>query len=258
MRHSSCETAPYLMSSVCASCCWNRLGIDALTVSLQQVAEIRRCSRLQAGLRNACWILGVDDTLSVWPHASAWNYERRILAENQVIPVQFIERRIYLIRGHKVMLDSDLADLYQVATRVLNQAVRRNLERFPVDFMFQLSDEEMENWRSQIVTSNPAAKMGLRRPPFAFTEHGVAMLSSVLRSRRAVQLNILIIRAFVRLREYLANHEDLARKLETVERTQEEHGEHLRQIYAYIDRLMEPTPEPRKRRIGFATPEERE
>jgi hypothetical protein len=114
----------------------------------------------------------------------------------QVIPVEFIERRIYLIRAHKVMLDSDLAELYQVPTRVLNQAVRRNLDRFPADFMFQLNGEELENWRSQIVTSNPGAKMGLRRPPYAFTEHGVAMLSSVLKSKRAVGLNILIIRAF--------------------------------------------------------------
>ena len=171
------------------------------------------------------------------------------------MPVELIERRIYLIRGHKVMLDSDLAELYQVPTKVLNQAVSRNVDRFPPDFMFQLNDEELENWRSQIVTSNPGAKMGLRRPPHAFTEHGVAMLSSVLRSGRAVQLNILIIRAFVRLREYLATHKDLSRKLEDMERTQQEHGQHLQQIYDYIDRLLEPPPEPQKRRIGFAVPE---
>jgi hypothetical protein len=90
----------------------------------------------------------------------------------RVIPVELIERKIYLIRGHKVMLDSDLAKLYQVPTKVLNQAVRRNLSRFPDDFMFQLRKEEFENWRSQIVTSNPGVKMGLRRPPYAFTEHG--------------------------------------------------------------------------------------
>jgi hypothetical protein len=117
----------------------------------------------------------------------------------QVIPVEFIERKIYLIRGYKVMLDGGLAKLYQVPTKVLNQAVRRNLERFPDDFMFQLDGEELQNWRSQIVTSNPGAKMGLRRPPYAFTEHGVAMLSSVIKSKRAAALNILIIRAFVRL-----------------------------------------------------------
>ena len=98
--------------------------------------------------------------------------------------------------------------------------------------------------------------MGLRRPPYAFTEHGVAMLSSVLSSKRAVELNILIIRAFVRLREYLSSHTDLARKLEDVERTQYEHGSHIQQIYGYIDRLMEPPPEPPKRRIGFGPPED--
>ncbi len=112
------------------------------------------------------------------------------------------------------MLDSDLADLYKVETRSLNQAVRRNLDRFPEDFMFQLSEQELENWRSQIVMSNPAARMGLRRPPYAFTEHGVAMLSSVLKSARAVQMNILIIRAFVKIRELLASHKDLAMRFE--------------------------------------------
>jgi hypothetical protein len=166
-----------------------------------------------------------------------------------MIPV--IESKIYLIRGRKVMLDSDLAELYQVPTKVLNQAVRRNLDRFPPDFMFQLNEEELENWRSQIVTSNPDARMGLRRPPYAFTEHGVAMLSSVLKSKRAVALNILIIRAFVRLREYLATHHDLARKLEDIERTQHEHSAHIEQIYGYIQQLLEPPPEPAKQRIGF-------
>ena len=175
----------------------------------------------------------------------------------QVIPVEFIERKIYLIRGCKVMLDSDLAELYQVPTKVLNQAVRRNLGRFPADFMFQLNGEELENWRSQIVTSN-IARGGRRYPPYAFTEHGVAMLSSVLTSKRAVELNILIIRAFVRLREYLTTHKDLARKLEDVERTQQEHGAHIQQIYDYIQRLLEPAPEHPKRRIGFASPKERE
>jgi|SRR5580658_1946167 len=154
------------------------------------------------------------------------------------------------------MLDSDLAQLYRVPTKVLNQAVRRNLLRFPADFMFQLNDEELKNWRSQTVTSNPGAKMGLRRAPYAFTEHGVAMLSSVLTSERAVALNILIIRAFVRLREYLATHKDLARKLEDVEHTQQEHSVHIEQIYGYIQRLLEPVPESSKRRIGFSMEQE--
>ena len=117
-----------------------------------------------------------------------------------------------LIRGEKVLLDRDLADLYQVETRVLIQAVNRNIGRFPTDFMFQLSTKELERWRSQFVMSNPAAKMGLRRR-HAFTEQGVAMLSSVLHSERAVEVNIEIMRAFVRLRQLLASHEGLARKL---------------------------------------------
>ena len=181
------------------------------------------------------------------------------MAENavQIVPVEIIERKIHLIRGCKIMLDNDLADLYGVPTKVLNQAIRRNLDRFPADFMFRLTSEELENClRSQIVTSN-VGRGGRRYPPFAFTEHGVAMLSSVLTSKRAVALNILIIRAFVRLREYLATHQDLARKLEDVERTQQEHGAHIQQIYDCIDRLVEPSG-PSKRRIGFAVPEDNE
>jgi hypothetical protein len=167
----------------------------------------------------------------------------------EAIPVEVIERKIYLIRGCKVMLDSDLAELYQVPSKVLNQAVRRNLDRFPADFMFQLNREELENLRSQLVTSS-GDHGGRRYPPYAFSEHGVAMLSSVLASKRAVQLNILIIRAFVRLREYLATHKDLAQKLQDVERTQQEHNAHIEQIYGYIQRLLEP-PESSKGRIGF-------
>jgi hypothetical protein len=145
-----------------------------------------------------------------------------------------------------------------VSTKALNQAVRRNLARFPADFMFQLNGEEFGNWRSQSVTSNPKAKMGLRRPPYAFTEHGVAMLSAILKSQRAVEMSILIVRAFVRLRQYLATHQDLARKLEDIERTQHEHSEHIQQIYGHIERLLEPPPEGPKRRIGFAAPAERD
>jgi hypothetical protein len=173
------------------------------------------------------------------------------VASAQIVPAESIERKIYPIRGSKVMLDSDLAGLYPVPTKVLNQAVRRNLDRFPPDFMFQLSDEELANLRSQIVTSN-VGRGGRRYLPYAFTEHGVAMLSSVLASKRAVALNILIIRAFVRLREYLITHKDLARKLEDVERTQLEHSAHIEQIYAYIQRLLEPASESSKRRIGFS------
>lgn len=128
------------------------------------------------------------------------------------VPLEFVERRIYLIRGQKVMLDSDLAELYQVETRALIQAIKRNQDRFPDDFMFQLSKEEVASLRSQIVISN-IGRGGRRYLPYAFTEHGVAMLSSVLNSKRAVQMNILIIRAFVKLRELLASHKDLADKI---------------------------------------------
>lgn len=127
-----------------------------------------------------------------------------------LVPVERIEHAIYVLRGHRVMLDADLAALYAVKTKVLIQAVKRNARRFPRDFMFQLTTRELANWRSQIVTSNSARKMGLRRAPYAFTEQGVAMLSSVLRSDRAVDVNIEIMRAFVRLRAILASHRGLA------------------------------------------------
>ncbi len=175
-----------------------------------------------------------------------------------MIPVEFIERKIYLIRGHKVMLDSDLAELYQVPTKALNQAVKRNFERFPEDFMFRLASPEAEALnRSHFVTGSQKHR-DPRLLPYVFTEHGVAMLSAVLKSQRAVEMSILIVRAFVRLREYLATHKDLAQKIEDVERTQHEHSAHIQQIYDYIQRLLEPAPEPPKRRIGFATPEEGE
>jgi len=130
-----------------------------------------------------------------------------------LIPREIIEQKIYFIRGQKVMLDSDLARLYEVATFNLNKAVKRNLDRFPQDFMFQLSAKEFESLRFHFGISKPG-RGGRRYPPYAFTEQGVAMLSSVLNSKRAVQVNIEIMRAFVRLREILSTHKDLARKLE--------------------------------------------
>lgn len=174
-------------------------------------------------------------------------------AEQLPVPAHLIERRIYMIRGHKVMLDSDLAELYQVETRALNQAVKRNVNRFPEDFMFQLSKDELSDWRSHFVTSNPASTMGLRRPPFAFTELGVAMLSSVLNSERAVHVNIAIMRAFVKLREVMGTHKELAHKIEALERKYTKHDEELQVVFKAIKRLLEPTPAPTKRRIGFRT-----
>ncbi len=168
-----------------------------------------------------------------------------------LIPSERIEKAILFIRGHRVMLDRDLAELYDVPTKALNQAVRRNPKRFPDDFMFQLSKEELENWRSQIVTSDSAARMGLRRPPLAFTEQGVAMLSSVLHSERAIEVNIAVMRAFVRLREILATHKDLARKLEELER---KYDVQFRAVFEAIRQLMTPPPDTRQGRIGFQSP----
>jgi len=167
------------------------------------------------------------------------------------VPVEFIERKIYLIREQKVMLDFDLAELYQVSTKVLNQAVKRNIDRFPEDFMFQLSKEEADavGNRSQFVTGSQKHR-DPRLRPYAFTEQGVAMLSSVLRSARAVQVNIAIMRAFVKLREMLLSNEDLNRKLSALERKFGEHDENFKVVFAALRKLMSPPDKPR-RRIGF-------
>ena len=161
------------------------------------------------------------------------------------VPLERIERRILLIRKQKVMLDIDLAELYKFETKSLNLAVRRNRDRFPEDFMFQLSGEEYENLRLQFETSSSWG--GRRYLPYAFTEQGVAMLSSVLRSPRAVQVNIAIMRAFVKLREILASHEELARRFEEME---SRYDEQFRAVFEAIAELMAPTEEPR-RPIGF-------
>jgi hypothetical protein len=169
-------------------------------------------------------------------------------AEDLPVPAELIDRRIYIVRGRKVMLDSDLAELYQVLTKNLNLAVRRNLDRFPEDFMFQLTRQEYESLRLQIATSN-VGRGGRRYPPYAFTELGVAMLSSVLHSSRAVQMNILIMRAFVRLREALATNEALARRIDEIVATQQEHAVALIGVITEIKRLK--APRRRKPRIGF-------
>ena len=168
------------------------------------------------------------------------------------IPLEFIERRIYLVRGRKIMIDSDLAELYQVPTKRLNEQVKRNLGRFPSDFMFQFSKNELADWRSQFATSNLATKMGLRRNPYAFTEHGIAMLSSVLNSKRAIQMNIVIIRAFIHLREVLASNKDIAQKVKELERTQFQQSNKIAVIYRLVQRLIQ-TPEQPKNKIGFRT-----
>jgi hypothetical protein len=167
-------------------------------------------------------------------------------------PVALIESRIYLIRGQKVLLDSDLAALYEVETKALNRAVKRNRERFPEDFMFQLTAEESrELLRYQIGTSNEG-RGGRRYRPYVFTEQGIAMLSGVLTSPRAIDVNIAIMRTFVRLRQLLATHEELARRLEQLEWRQDEQGHQIKTVFETIQHLIEaPAEEQPKRRIGF-------
>jgi hypothetical protein len=167
------------------------------------------------------------------------------------VSVERIERKIYFIRDQKVMLDSDLAQLYQVTTGNLNLAVRRNRRRFPEDFMFQLTAEETGCLVLQIARSKTEGRGGRRTPPYAFTEHGVAMLSSVLNTERAAQMNIVIVRAFIKLREVLSSHKDLARRIDTLELRYQEHDHELKAVFDAIRKLIS-TPVPSKRKIGFA------
>lgn len=168
--------------------------------------------------------------------------------EQQIVPLEVIERRIYLIRERKVMLDSDLAELYEVETFNLNKAVKRNLDRFPQDFMFQLTKEEANVLRFQIGMSKPSGRGGRRYLPYAFTEQGVAMLSSVLNSRRAVQVNIAIMRTFARLRYILATHKELAEKLEAMEK---KYDKQFKVVFDVLRQLTEPPPVREKGPMGF-------
>jgi phage regulator Rha-like protein len=163
-----------------------------------------------------------------------------------VIPMERIERAIILVRGEKVMLDSDLAEIYGVETKALNQAVKRNASRFPVDFMFQLTAKEAESLRSQIVTSNEG-RGGRRYLPYAFSEHGALMLANVLNSERAAQTSVQVVRAFVRLRQLLASNTELARKLDAMEK---KYDAQFKVVFDAIRQLMSPPAKPR-REIGF-------
>ena len=165
-----------------------------------------------------------------------------------LIPQEIIERKIYLIRGHKVMFDKDLASLYGIGTRDLNKAVTRNLDRFPGDFMFQLTEREAQNLMFQIGTSSWG---GTRKLPRVFTEQGVAMLSSVLRSKRAIHVNIAIMRAFVRLKAVLSTHKELAHKLKELEGKIEKHDEDIKSIFEAIRQLMAPPPAKPRVITGF-------
>ncbi|OFY70027.1 MAG: DNA-binding protein [Bacteroidetes bacterium RIFCSPLOWO2_12_FULL_37_12] len=169
---------------------------------------------------------------------------------------QGVINKIYLIRGKKVMLDRDLAEMYGVETRRLNEQVKRNEKRFPDDFMFQLTEQELGDWKSQNATSNKEKK-GLRKLPNVFTEQGVAMLSSVLNSETAIEVNIQIIRIFTRMREMLLTHKDIFLKLEQLEKKlmkQDEkmnkHNEEIQLIFSCLKELINP-PNPPRRRIGF-------
>ncbi len=174
---------------------------------------------------------------------------------NSLVSSQRIEEAVLALRGEKVLLDSDLADLYGVTTKALNQAVKRNRARFPGDFMFRLTAAETAQLnRSQSVTGSQKHR-DPRFPPFAFTEQGIAMLSSVLRSERAVQVNIEIMRAFVRLRRILAVNAELARRLDELEKRVGDHDDQFIQVIRAIRQLMQPPSSPKRGRIGFQMPE---
>ncbi len=173
----------------------------------------------------------------------------------EVAPVALVESRILVVRAQKVLLDSDLAALYQVETKILNKAVSRNRDRFPDDFMFQLTSEELESLRFQFGTSNEG-RGGRRYLPYAFTEQGIAMLSGVLTSKRAVEVNVAIMRTFVRLRQLLATHEELAHRLDQLEWRQSEQDGTVHYVFETIQQLIkapEPAKELKRKSIGFPT-----
>lgn len=172
--------------------------------------------------------------------------------KNLIATVEQIESQIFLIRGQKVMLDSDLAKLYGVENRALNQAVKRNVERFPEDFMFQLTSEEYESLRSQFVTLKAGRGQHRKYLPYAFTEHGALMLGNVLKSERAIEVSLMVVRAFVRMRELVAGNKELAQKLNQLERKVGAHDKAIAEIINAIRQLMMPEEPKKKRSIGFA------
>lgn len=165
----------------------------------------------------------------------------------ELVPLDPIAQKILLIRGHRVMLDSDLAKLYEVPTKRLNEQVRRNIKRFPPDFMFQLTPEEFDSLRSHFATLNTGRGQHRKYLPYAFTEQGVAMLSGVLSSSRAIDVNVAIMRAFVKLREFALTHKELSRKLNELEK---KYDAQFNVVFDAIRQLMTP-PEPKRKKIGF-------
>lgn len=167
-----------------------------------------------------------------------------------------IVEKIYTVRGQRVMLDRDLAEMYGIETKVLKQAVKRNRQRFPEDFMFEMAPDEFTNWRSQFVMSK-SDKMGLRHPPFCFTEQGVAMLSSVLRSETAIQVNIQIIRVYTRMKQLLVNYKEIWQKIETIEQSLVQKDEEIQSIFNILKQLLVKEATPREP-IGFQIPKKNE
>lgn len=182
-------------------------------------------------------------TLDVTPLQKLFMVDQKGSIMAELVTLNVIENKIYVIRGKKVILDRDLAALYEVETKVLNQAVKRNLSRFPDDFMFQLTPEEAEALRSQFVTSN-IGRGGRRYFPFAFTENGVAMLSTVLSSERAIQINIQIMRAFVRMKNLVADNTDLRKAIEHIERRLDVHDQQIKIAFAALKSILQPEPQP--------------
>lgn len=170
--------------------------------------------------------------------------------ETALLTLDLIESKIYVIRNQKVMLDSELASLYGVETRVLNQAIKRKSDRFPEDFMFRTTKEEFENLKSQFVTSSSGNYGGRRKLPYVFTEQGVAMLSSVLNSERAVEVNIAIMRTFVNMRKILLNNDEVNKKLTEIENKLGDHDEEFKKVFTVIRLLMNP-PSKSDKEIGF-------
>jgi len=174
------------------------------------------------------------------------------MSDKITIPDEIITSKIYFIRGQKVMIDRDLAKLYNVETKQLKRQVRRNIERFPEDFMFEMNKEEFQDWRSQFGTSNPSDKMGLRYSPMVFTEQGVAMLSSVLNSKRAIEVNIKIIRIFTKLREMLTDNLSLKLDIEEIKKKLTNYSKNIEIVFTYLDELIEKKEKPKPRKqIGY-------
>jgi hypothetical protein len=172
------------------------------------------------------------------------------MSKEITIPDETITSKIFLIRDQKVMVDRDLAELYGVETKYLKRQVKRNTDRFPEDFMFELTKEEFANWRSQFVTSNSSNKMGLRYAPYVFTEQGVAMLSSVLNSSRAIAVNIRIIRVFTKIREMLSDNLTIKLEIEEIKKTLSNQHKNIELVFHYLDELIQKKEKPITK-IGF-------